>query len=90
MTFEAEDADEAREIAEAWGIGVEGETREVATVAAPVPEAFNEKTARQMLGGISRATLWREMALGRLERVPNTRRVLITRASIERRCRGTG
>ena len=48
------------------------------------PVAFDITRAREILGGISRATVYSWLALGRLERVPGTRRVLITRSSLER------
>jgi hypothetical protein len=51
---------------------------------APEPVAFDITRAREILGGISRATVYAWLALGRLERVPGTRRVLITRSSLER------
>lgn len=53
--------------------------------ASPLPESYELDKARELLGGISRSTVYREIHNGLLERVPNTRRVLITRESIEKR-----
>jgi hypothetical protein len=38
------------------------------------------------MGGVGRTTIYKELVLGNLERVAGTRRVLITRKSLERRC----
>lgn len=89
MWFEAEDAERARAFAARCGAGLYDEAGSPGSPEALRPEAYDEKTARLLLGGISRTTLYRELALRRLDRVPGTRRVLVTRASIERRCRVT-
>lgn len=87
VVYEAKDILEARQFAERWSVGLEGEAGAFpGESSAPLPEAYNEKTARYLLGGISRTTLYAELATGRLQRVPGTRRVLVTRRSIERRC----
>ena len=52
---------------------------------ASTTKAYNAKDACRLLGGVSQKTLWRWCALRYLERVPNTRKVLITRQSIEAR-----
>ncbi len=85
--FEATSDAEAREICVRWEAGLEGETvpREQETRA--LPEAYDEGAARQLLGGISKSTLYREIQDGKLERVRGTRRILITRASLESRSR---
>ena len=49
----------------------------------PPPAFYNEKSARAMLGGISRTSLYRELIRGNLIRVPGMRKILITRQSIE-------
>jgi hypothetical protein len=79
--FDAESHEEAVKIAAACNAGLEGEACRPVT---PVPVAFGVQEARELLGGISRATIYAWLALGRLERVPNTRRLLVTRESIER------
>lgn len=87
VVIEAESLEEATEIAKGWNVGI---TEEVVGEIAPdnvLPEAYDEKTARRLLGGISRSTLYAWLVTGELERVPDTRRVLVTRSSIERRCR---
>ena len=77
----------ARQLAARWGVGIEGEAAAFPDDSpAPLPEAYDEKTARYLLGGISRTTLYAELATGRLKRMAGTRRVLVTRQSIERRC----
>ena len=82
--LEAETEDEAREICFRWGAGLEGLAVRPEAKQEPLPVAYDEKTARKLLGGISQATLYRWLATGKVERVPDTRRVLITRSSIER------
>lgn len=87
IVYEARDLSEARQLARNWGVGLEGETVAFAGESPPpLPEAYDEKTARYLLGGISRTTLYAELATGRLQRITGTRRVLVTRRSIERRC----
>ncbi len=83
MTFEAEDLDDARAQAGKWGVGVEGEAPETGAVKTALPEAYDLKTASTLLGGVCRYTIWKWLTLGKLERVPDIRRVLITRRSIE-------
>lgn len=86
IILEARDLAEAKQLAAKWGIGIEGEASAFSGgCPPPLPEAYNEKTARYLLGGISRTTLYAELATGRLQRIPGTRRVLVTRQSIERR-----
>jgi hypothetical protein len=81
MWFEAQDENEARDFCVRCGAGLEGEAaRKQEKI--PTPEYYDAETACRLLGGISRTTLWKELALENLERVPNTRRVLVTRASI--------
>ena len=79
--FEAADIEEARRIAAGCNAGLEGEAKRPEV---PVPVAFNLREARALLGGISRATVYNWVAVGKLDRVPGTRKVLITRKSIER------
>lgn len=82
MTFEATDIEEAQALAARWGAGVEGEVERGDAPALPV--AYGMTSARQMLGGVSRSQVYVWLTLGRLERLPGTRRVLITRESIEK------
>lgn len=87
VVYEAKDLAEARQLAAKWGVGIEGEAATFPGESSPpLPEAYDEKTARYLLGGISRTTLYAELATGRLKRIAGTRRVLVTRQSIERRC----
>ena len=85
MFFEAADVAEAREFCVGWGCGLEGESMKPEVEPERLPEAYDEKTARQLLGGISKSTLYREIQDGKLDRVPGTRRILVTRSSLEAR-----
>jgi hypothetical protein len=82
VSYEAIDEVEAREIAKRWDIGFAGETAVEPTIKVAEPEAFSLEDAQRMLGGISRATIYRWLDIGRLQRVRDTRRVLITRRSV--------
>lgn len=91
VTFEAACLEEAQRLATGWGFGLEGETEEEpCTVAVPhksaLPEAYGVEDACRVMGGISRTTLYRLLVRRKLERVPATRKVLVTRRSIERFC----
>jgi hypothetical protein len=87
LTLEAESLTEARSIATGWGVGIEGEAEDVLAGPPPIPEAYGEEQARRLLGEISRTTLYRMLVRGDVERLPGTRKVLVTRESIERFCR---
>lgn len=86
LTLEAENLEEARGIAAPWGVGIEGEGSSIAGPP-PIPEAYNVADACTLLGKISRATLYRMLAVGNVERLPGRGKVLVTRLSIERFCR---
>ncbi len=87
VVLEARDMAEAKLLAAKWGVGIEGEAVALTgECPPPLPEAYDEKTARYLLGGISRTTLYAELVTGRLQRLAGTRRVLVTRRSIEQRC----
>ena len=83
VTIEAKDDGEAADIARAWGIGIEGEAHNDLVAQEPEREAYPLDIAGRLLGGLSRSTLYRELAAGRLERKPGIRRVLITARSIK-------
>lgn len=87
LTLEAESMEEARSIAAGWGVGIDGEADSRACSPPPIPEAYAEKEARRLLGEVSRTTLYRMLIRGDVERISGTRKVLVTRASIERFCR---
>jgi hypothetical protein len=92
VTFEALCLDEAKRLAAAWGFGLEGEVAEESTQLksnAYAPEAFDVASACRILGDISRTTLYRLLLRGKLERLPATRKVLVTRRSVERFCSST-
>jgi hypothetical protein len=85
VTLEANDLYEAQDIGRSWNASIEGEHIDLAP---PLPLCVNLKEASRLLGGVSRVTLYRWMWAGELDRVPDTRRVLITRASLEKRMKG--
>jgi hypothetical protein len=87
LWLEAINETDAREFCVRIGAGLEGESLAPESKQEPLAEAYDAKTARRLLGGISRSSLYKELILGNLERVTGTRRVLITRESLERRCR---
>jgi hypothetical protein len=89
VTFEAPCLDEARRLAAGWGFGLEGEEAEELPQfqsSSFAPEAFDVANACRILGDISRTTLYRLLLRGQLERLPATRKVLVTRRSVERFC----
>ena len=81
LLIEAETEEEATLIASKANSALEGPA-----IRPKIPEAqaYGCKEAQRLLGGVSRWTLYRWIALGRLERVDGTRKVLITRRSLER------
>ena len=87
--FEALGLDEAKRLAAGWGFELEGELTEEFNRPQSVsitPEAFDVPNACRIMGDISRSTLYRLLMRGKLERLPATRKVLVTRRSIERFC----
>jgi hypothetical protein len=86
--FDAADEDDARLVAASCNAGLQGEALTPNPAPAEPPIAYDQRKARELLGGISRATLYNWVAVGKLERVPDTRRVLITRSSLERAAAG--
>ncbi len=82
VTFEATDDSEAREIAKKWEVGFAGEAATEPVIKSAEPEAFCLGDTQRMLGGVSRATIYRWLDIGRLQRVRDTRRILITRKSV--------
>lgn len=87
LWFEASHEAEARAFCVRANAGFEGRSAGPEIRADPLPEAYNVETACAMLGGISAATLYREIADGKLEKLPGTRRVLVTRESLEARAK---
>jgi hypothetical protein len=84
MTFEAEDLNDAQQQAAKWGAGVEGETGDTAPATTALPEAYDLPTTRRLLGNVSERTIYRWLVTGELQRIPESRRVLVTRRSLER------
>lgn len=86
MTFQAVDLEEAKALANRWSAGVTGEVialggEETKSI---LPQAYTWKEAARQLGGVSRSQIYNWLALGLLSRLPSTRRVLITRESLEK------
>jgi len=89
IIFEAMNADEAQRLAAGWGFGLEGEesgSLAGETHRSPIAEVLDVASTCRVLGDISRTTLYRLLVRGLLERLPATRKVLVTRRSIERFC----
>jgi hypothetical protein len=84
--FEADGAEPAQEICLRFGLGFAGPANPPRDPAQQIPEAYDIKAAGRLMGGVGRTTIYKELVLGNLERVAGTRRVLITRKSLERRC----
>ena len=85
VTIEALNEAEATVFGLAWGVGIEGEAPAPMSADRPpaaLPEAYDMTETRRLLGGVSRGTIYKWAALGRLERVAGSRKVLITRRSI--------
>lgn len=85
--FEADSDEQARVFCANYGFGYEGPRELPQLNASRASLAVNKKEAAQLLGGVSGRTVDRMLIRGELERLSNTRRVLITRSSIERHCR---
>ena len=87
ITFDAVSAEEAQAFAVRHGFGFEGEA--VAEVSRPSilqkpqKEAYNSVDTRTKLGDISRKKLYALLVTGKLKRLPDTRRVMVTKKSIE-------
>jgi len=82
--FEAPTECDARTFCVRIGAGFEGKSSGPVRDVAQLPVAYNEETTRQLLGGISKSTLYRLHVTGKLDRLPGTARVMTTRSSIER------
>jgi len=88
VLFEARDLNEAIELAHSWNVGVEFEVPGGWGGYESKPEAeceaYSLKEACRLLGGVSPITVYRWVVQKKLDRVPATRKVLITRRSIQR------
>lgn len=89
MVFEAPDEVAAKDLAQEWGVGVEGEAVDEIPQEAVLPFAFDLENTKRLLGDVSYSTIYAWHATGKLERVPGTRKLLTTRASIERAARSS-
>jgi len=83
MTYQAADMAEAMALASRWGAGVTGEVVAQGWTAEVPPSAYPWREAARQLGGVSRSQIYAWVTLGRLKRLPETRRLLITRESVE-------
>lgn len=81
--FEAPSEEAARSFCVRCGAGLQGPAVRPANESPP-PAVYDIDAARALLGNVSRATIRREVIKGRLARVPNLRKVLITRESLEK------
>lgn len=89
IVFEATGIEEARVLAQKWGFGLEGEIQvesKVAVSSQVEQMAYDTQKACEILGGISRTSLYRLLWAGELKRLRGTRKVLITRESLSRYC----
>lgn len=84
--FQALGETEARQICRHLNLGFEGRGSAPESKSLS-PVALDTKAAQQALGGVSRATVYRMLHRGEITRLPGCRRLLITRASIERLAR---
>lgn len=87
ISFEAVDLEDARQFAAKLGFGLIGEApvipEQANIVAFERADAFDVRQTCQKLN-ISRSTLGRHLERGILSRLPDTRKILVTRRSIER------
>lgn len=87
ITFDAVSPEEARTFAIDHGFGFEGEAVPrppcpVVVLQKPQKDALNSVDTRARLGDISRAKLYSLLVNGKLKRLPDTRRVMVTTKSI--------
>ena len=82
LWFEAPDETAARLFCARVGAGLQGEESREPGVGPAT--CYDEETARRLLGNISPSTLYRELSVGNLERIPGIRKVLVTRESVEK------
>lgn len=86
LSFIAPNEDEARRHCSAVGYSFHGVTTvDDGRARIPIRFAYPEDEARVLLGGISRSTLNRWLADGKIKRVPGTASLLVTHSSIEDR-----
>ena len=85
LSFEANDAEEALSIGLKWNVGLEPESvlQAAPSTALPIPDVYDFATAARLLGNVSRSTIYKWLVLGRLVRIPKSRKILITRQSVE-------
>ncbi|MDI1249212.1 MAG: helix-turn-helix domain-containing protein [Lacunisphaera sp.] len=87
LTFQAVDLPDAQQFVAKLGCGLMGEaplvTGQSNVVPFERPDAFDVRQTCHKLG-ISRSSLDRLVRRGKLSRLPDTRKILITRRSIER------
>jgi hypothetical protein len=87
MSFAATNEEQALALGTKYDFAVNGETvpfAAVAVTAEPELPYYNLEDAVKRLGNVTRQTIYKWCVTGRLERIPGTRKILITRASLER------
>lgn len=83
--FRAKDRNSALKTCKRLGLGLKGESEGFRAKHNSIQPMFcDAKTAMNLLGGISRSTLYKELTLANLQRVPGTRKILITLDSIKK------
>jgi len=83
--FKAKDRDTAMKTCKRLGLGLKGEAEGFRTKQNSIEPVYcDSKTTMTLLGGMSRSTLHKELILQNLERVPGTRKILITLDSIKK------
>lgn len=89
MTVEATDEQEARSLgANPQPFGVQGEAMPCGSPAATASPVFDLREVTNLFK-VSRGTVHRWLIEGRLERIPDIRKILITRESVERQAKAS-
>ena len=91
IEFEAKGPEDARAFAATHGFGLVATPPVAAdrlqkSTGTEEPAAYDLKKAQWLLGGASRTTIYRLRARGQLKQLKGTKKILITRASIQAYC----
>lgn len=82
ITFEAADLEDARQQAEHWGVGVEGEAGPIQPPSTVEKQTYTMEEVMATLQ-VSRTTVKRLLWRRKLKRIAGVRKVLVTRQSLE-------